>query len=513
MTKDRRILLNVIATYGRSVASLVFNLFTARWVLEALGQTDYGLYGVVGSLIVFVSYLNMVLSGSATRFFAYSIGEYAPADSESARCDLKAWFNTALSMHLILALLLMVIGYPVGVYAIEHWLVIPDGRMVACVNVFKVSLITVFVSVISVPFVGMFTAKQNIAELTMFEFVRILCVFVGAYMLLSATEDRLIKYAVMMMGITCFVLVLQIMFAVIKYNVCRVSFALWTDGDRVKRLLSFSFWRLFGVSGWLARSHGSAIIINLFFGPIANAAYSIATQVSTQTSALSGALTNALTPELTTVAGQGDDARMRQYALRTCKFSTLLIAVFAVPLMCECPYVLKLWLKNPPPDAATLCVMFIAAMLIDGLSTGYIIGISASGKIALAEVLCCLCLMATLPVAWCAYSMGGSLLWAGLTYVIAAVGTVVVRVLIARKMLNISVKTWTLSVVVPVIVPVFLSYSVGTTMIAIFDQSFVRLIAVSLACLGVMLVAGYYGSLDEAERAMATSKLRRFYKT
>lgn len=512
MTKNTRILFNVIATYGRSVASLVFNLFTARWVLEALGQTDYGLYGVVGSLIVFVSYLNTVLSGSVTRFYAYSIGEYASADSESAHCDLKAWFNTALSMHLVLALALMVVGYPIGVYAIEHWLVIPGERMVTCVNVFKVSLITVFVNVVAVPFVGMFTAKQNIAELTIFEFVRILCVFAGAYMLLSATGDRLIKYAVMMMGITCFVLALQIIFAVIRYRACRVSFVMWATGGRVKRLLSFSFWRFFGVSGWLARSHGSAILINLFFGPIANAAYSIATQVSTQASALSGALTNALTPEVTTVAGQGDNDRMRQYVLRTCKFSTLLIAAFAVPLMCECPYVLKLWLKNPPPGAAMLCVVFIAAMLIDGLSTGYIIGISASGKIALAEVLCCLCLIMTLPIAWFAYSIGGSLLWAGFAYVIAAVGTVVVRVLIARKMLNVSVKAWTLAVVVPVAVPVFLSLCVGTTLIAMFNQSFARLFAVSLTCLGVMLVAGYYGSLDDAERAMVMSRLRRSYK-
>ena len=151
-------------------------------------------------------------------------------------------------------------------------------------------------------------------------------------------------------------------------------------------------------------------------------------------------------------------------------------------------------------------------MLIDGLTTGYIIGISASGKIALAEVLCCLCLIMTLPVAWCAYSLGGGLLWAGFAYVIAAVGTVVVRVLIARKMLNVSVTAWALSVVVPVIVPVFFSLCAGAILVALFRQSFIRLIAVSLICLGVMLVVGYYGSLDDVERNMVVSKLRKFGK-
>ena len=67
MTANRRIFLNIIATYGRSLYALVLGLFTARWALQALGQVDFGLYGVVGGLTAFIVYLNGILAGAMRR--------------------------------------------------------------------------------------------------------------------------------------------------------------------------------------------------------------------------------------------------------------------------------------------------------------------------------------------------------------------------------------------------------------------------------------------------------------
>lgn len=54
MTQNRRILLNIVATYGRSLYALVCGLFISRWVLAALGKTDFGLCGVVSGMTVIV---------------------------------------------------------------------------------------------------------------------------------------------------------------------------------------------------------------------------------------------------------------------------------------------------------------------------------------------------------------------------------------------------------------------------------------------------------------------------
>ena len=79
MSPNRRILLNIVATYGRSLFALVCGLFSARWVLEALGKEDFGLYGVVGVLTILMSFLNMMLSRALGRCYAFSIGEVKKA--------------------------------------------------------------------------------------------------------------------------------------------------------------------------------------------------------------------------------------------------------------------------------------------------------------------------------------------------------------------------------------------------------------------------------------------------
>ena len=105
MTATKSISMNMIATYGRSLFGLACGLFSARWVLEALGKEDFGLYGVVGALTIFIAFLNMMLSGALGRYYAFSIGEANRATDEGRAADglenCRRWFNTALSIHTV----------------------------------------------------------------------------------------------------------------------------------------------------------------------------------------------------------------------------------------------------------------------------------------------------------------------------------------------------------------------------------------------------------------------------
>ncbi len=164
MSERKRIIVNTIATYGRSVLAVALGLFSTRWVLNGLGQSDFGLYGVVGGLIVFITYLNTSLSGSISRFFAYAIGECKTGKSIEL---LVRWFNIALCIHISVPLIMVCIGYPVGVYVLESCLRIPADRMAACLMVFRFSLVSAFTGMVSVPFVAMFQAHQNILEMSL----------------------------------------------------------------------------------------------------------------------------------------------------------------------------------------------------------------------------------------------------------------------------------------------------------------------------------------------------------
>ena len=123
MSPNRRIFLNIVATYGRSLYALVLGLFTGRWVLMALGQVDYGLYGLVGGLAIFISFFNGLLSGAIARFYAFEIGRSQSAsDAIAALEECRKWFNTALLIHTVVPVFCIVLGYPVGIWAIHNFL-------------------------------------------------------------------------------------------------------------------------------------------------------------------------------------------------------------------------------------------------------------------------------------------------------------------------------------------------------------------------------------------------------
>ena len=136
------------ASYSRTLIAAGLGLFSVRWVLDALGASDYGLYAVVGSLIVFISFFNNILGISISRFYAYSIGHGENVSPEEAVKELSGWFNTAFSLHILVPIALLVIGYPVAVYAIRHWVNIPPDRIATAVWVFRVSCVTAFVSMV-----------------------------------------------------------------------------------------------------------------------------------------------------------------------------------------------------------------------------------------------------------------------------------------------------------------------------------------------------------------------------
>ena len=196
MTENRRIFWNVIATYGRSLYGLALGLLCGRWALMALGVVDYGLIGLVGGLTAFIAFFNSVLAGANARFYAFSVGAAKVAtDKQAALEECRIWFNTALSVHTAVPFVLIAIGYPVGVYAIEHWLTIPPDRIATCVWVFRFVCLSCFVGMANVPFSAMYGAKQYIAELTIYSFITsTLNVFVLYYMI-KHPSDWLLEYS------------------------------------------------------------------------------------------------------------------------------------------------------------------------------------------------------------------------------------------------------------------------------------------------------------------------------
>jgi len=493
MKSSTRIALNTATTYSRSLVGVGLALFSSRWILQALGATDFGLFQVVGSLVIFLTFFNAVMATSAARHFAFAIGK---GDTD----DVNRWFNTSLSIHLILPIILIAIGWPIAEYAILNWLTIPPDRIAASVTVFRISLIGAFVNMASIPFVAMFNAKQRIAEVSMWGMVQHILILLLAWLLLRAPFDKLIAYAVGMVSIHVLIHLIKITRASLLFPECKLNAHEWFNRKHFMELLGFASWTLIGRSGGTLRNQGTSVLINLHFGPVVNAGYGIANQVSTQVSAFSAALMRAIAPEVTAREGRGQRKEMLALSVRASKFGTLLVLFFGVPFILEATFILDLWLVKTPPYAAILCQLMMATFIADKLGVGYMIAVNAHGKIATYQATVGGLLLMTLPLIWLLFTLGCSPASIGFAFLgiqsLCSIG----RVLWVRHLFGVPFRQWLARVVLPCGLVATGAVAAASVPRLNMSPSFTRLLLVWALSSIAMLMACLSVGVTETER-------------
>ena len=514
MTQNRRILLNVVASYGRSLFGIACGLFSTRWVLMALGATDLGLYGVVGGLAMFVTFFNIQFSLAISRYFAYSIGQAKVAENkEEGLEECRRWFNIAVSIHTVLPLLLVIVGYPIGSYAITHeWLVIPMNRVEACVWVWRFACLSSLVAMMNVPFQGMYTAKQYIAELTIYSVIQTAVRTGFIYFMVVHPGDWLARYAFGMMAIACIPSIVICIRAIQVFPECTfVRRYLWS-WERFKGVVAYVTWQVFGSGGYVLRHSGVTILVNKMLGPNVNAAMSIGNTLSAETAVLTGALNGAFAPVITSAYGEKNLDYMRKMAFRSCKFGLLLTLLFALPLAIEVKEVLRLWLKEPPPFAAELCLCLIACIVIEKSTMGHMMAVNASGVIAKFQILHGFGLMLALPVGLISLLVVRNVWAVGLSLVATMVITALCDVWIARRAVFLSAWTWVRTIVVPIGVLAFVAIVFGIIPSLVLRPSLIRIVMTTVMTLFVFCPMVWSLVLSEDERQFLRQRASLFLK-
>ena len=509
MTKSKRIILNTLATYGRSVFAMFVGVFSSRWLLQGLGAQDLGLMGVVGSLIGAIVIFETVMQVAVARFYAYAIGEAQRLGEDSGRDEIQRWFNVVFFIYTVLPAIVVAVGYPLGIYAVRNWLVIPPERMEACLFVFRCSLATAFITMVSVPYIAMYQARQQIVELSVFQMVRTTINFFFTFSLLYVTCDRL-KYSAMFgAAVTLAILGTQMWRAWHQFPECRVRRSYLLDWMRLKQICCYFFWEIFSCTGNMTRNQGSSIVINKCFGPSANAAWTIANTLANQATSLSSALIGALLPAVTTEEGAGEREKMIKLAFRTSKFGSLLILVFSVPLIAEMGEVLKLWLVNPPPHTAGLCTCILLAYAIDKLGLGHHVAISAKGKIGFYHSIVGTTFLLSIPIAVGLVVAGCGPLSVGLMFIICYSLVTVERIAFARYLVQMPVRHCFLRIVLPIVLFSCISYAGAWGVTVVLPPSLGRIILTTLVALVLMGLLGWTMVLDVEEHQYVVGTARK----
>lgn len=509
MSPNRRIALNIVATYGRSLYSLVIGLFCGRWALMALGEVDYGLYGVIGGLTAFIAFFNAVLAGTVSRFYAVAIGkEKSAQDKDGAIQDCRKLFSIAVAIHTVLPVLLMIIGYPIAEWLVNCFLTIPADRVDECLLVLRYVCISCFVSMVCVPYNAMYIAHQYIAELTIYSFATATLNFAFLYYMVAHPGDWLTRYALWSCIIAVSPQLIIAVRAVKLFPECQFRVQFCKDIAILKQLLSFSGWSLFGSAAMLLRNQGVAILVNKYFGPRVNASMAIANSVNGHANTLSGAMNGAFTPAIANAVGAGDYELVRRLSLRVCKYGMMLSYIFICPLMLELPTVMRLWLKNPPQFAIGLCGIMLLIAFIDKITYGHMIAVTAVGKIKWFQIVVGTFNLLALPLAWVFVWMGGNVYYVGWGMAISWGLVVVGRLYYAKAHVNLGIRKWLREVLYPVWISVAISVCVAFVAKLIMDSGFGRLCVTTLIFEICFLATLWIMALSCEEKSVLLNKIR-----
>ena len=512
MTANKRIVLNIAATYLRTMLGVICGIFSTRWVLIALGKEDFGLFGLVGSLVIFLVFFNTQFAGALSRFYAYAVGEARVAiDSNQALEECRKWFSVGVVIHTLVPFVLIATGYPLGAWAIRSGVIgVPMYRVDACIWLWRFVCVSSFVSMLNVPFNAMYLAKQYIAELTIYSFVQTLARTLFIYCMTLRQGDWLVIYGFA----TCIIMIVpQILIcfrAVVVFPECRLRFAYMTLCSYMRRLVSFAGWQTFGGLGYLARHQFLTVVVNRFFGPKVTASFSIGGTVSGEAAALTGALNAAFSPAITTACGEGDWNRVRAMSYKASKFGTLLTLMFAIPMGLEMGEILQIWLKDVPQWTEGICLVMLAVVVVEKFSLGHGIGVNASGRVARFQVYRGLACITAIPFSIVSAFVFRHVYAVAIALLVTTCIACCSDVWLARTRIGLSVRYWLFRILLPLGVASMAVCAIGFIPRCFMAASFLRVVVTTMTTLAALIPLSWFLVLDTGERAFIVQRLFAF---
>lgn len=422
-SNNKRIAKNTIMLYMRMGISMLVGLYTSRIVLQVLGVSDYGIYGVVGGIVAFIGFLNSSMSGATSRFLTYELGR-------GAEGKLKETFVSSFWVHLIIAAIIFVLAETVGLWFLYNKLVIPEARMNAAFWVYQFSVASAVVGITQVPYNASVISHEDMDLYAYVEIANILLKLVIVYLLIFIPIDKLILYAVLYFAVSFGVAMFYRWYCIHHYEESHLTLT-W-DKEIVNKMLKFCGWDLYGNGCVVAKQQGINFLVNIFFGVALNAGISIASVVSGTLSGFTSNITLALRPQIIKNYAQRDYITMQNLMSQGIKYIILLQACCTIPCVLEADYVLHLWLDTVPPYAIVFCQWMFIASLFSASNGILIVAIHATGRIKYLSYISGSISVIQLPILYLLYSNGQDPVWAYILGIFGGTAMVVVNTFIAK---------------------------------------------------------------------------------
>lgn len=491
-SNNKRIAKNTLFLYTRMILIMLVTLYTSRVILAELGVEDYGIYNVVGGVVMMFSFLNACMSSSTQRFLTFELGK-------NNQAKVNAIFSASLNIHIIIALIAIIATESIGLYFLNTSLNIPDNRIFAANIVFQFSILTFCVNIIQVPYNAALIAHEKMGIYAYISILEALFKLVIAYSISLISNDKLIIYSIL-------IFIVQLIIRFIFQIYCRkhfeeCHFKLFYDKTLYKKLSVFAGWNLFGSIAWIIKDQGVNIVLNIFFGPSINAARGIALQVSSTVMNFISNFQIALNPQITKNYANGEIIQMEKLVYTGIKFSYFLLLIISLPICLNIDYILTLWLKEVPLYSN----YFICLILIDSLM-GILFGVpmmtslSATGNIKKYQIVVSSIIIMILPVSYIALSIIDNVMLPFYIIILFTILSGIARFYFCIKQIGFNLKKYIRQVLLPTfivsLISIPISLSIKHTFYTIPSFSSFMILAL-ISCFTVIITVWTFGIKNE----------------
>lgn len=495
----KRIAKNTLMLYVRMLFGMLVSLYTSRVVLQALGVEDYGIYNVVGGFVAMFSMISSSLSSAVSRFLTFELGR---GDRE----QLKKVFSTSLCIHLVLAGVILLLAESVGIWFLNTHMTIPADRLYAANWVFQASLVAFMFGLFSVPYNASIVAHER---MTTFAYIGILDIILRLCIILFIAYapfsfDRLIVYSLLLVALGLSMQAVYWQYCRRNFEECRLQFRF--DRESWKAMSVFAGWNFIGCTAVLLKDQGVNILLNLFIGPVVNAARGIASSVNNVLSSFAGNFMTALNPQITKSYAAGEYDYMFSLVERGSRFSYYILLVFALPVLFETEYLLTLWLKDYPEHTVNFVRLVLLVTMCDILSNTLINLQLATGKLRNYQLAVGGMLLMNFPLSYLCLEVGFPPESVLIVALIVAVCCLFLRLLFLRKMVGLSVRRYLCRVCGNVLSVTVVALLLPSVAVLQMPDGFLRFLTVCLLAVGSAVASIYWIGCTVRERNFIREK-------
>ncbi len=500
MNKAKRVFINTVILYMRIVISMAISLVSVPMLLRALGESDYGLFNLIAGVIAMLSFLNASMTVSTQRYMSVAIGEHNKE-------KLNSIFNASIILHIIIGLIIVILFELASLFLFNGLLNISTDRIQTAQIVYQLLVVSTFFTIITVPYNAVLNAKENMFAFSMVGIFDSLVKLILAYYLLTSMFDRLLIYGI---GISVMSVVSTLMSrgcVKIIYREFVFNPRLYFNKDRFKEMAKFASWNTLGAVAMIGRNQGIAVIINLFFGTIANAAYGISNQINGVLGYFSSTFQKALNPQLMQSEGMNDRERLIRISYISSKYSVVVLSFFSVPLIIEMQYVLQIWLKSVPEHTLLLSQLVLVLSIIYQYSVGLMSAIQAVGRIRVYFIIMSILILLNLPISYVVLNLGFPLFSTIIIFIIIELFSFVTRLIMANKIVGILPLDFLRCVVCPTLLLIFISTIFSLIPHVFLLPSLNRLLLVCVIYALIFIFLAYFLILDDNYKKIIINKL------